>query len=126
MNGKAGLAGIAVALIAISIAVFQDDLRTVIAMDSAQPALGERIIERGRSLFDRSSSGSDHDLIDYSYRGLGFVAIILAVISFLKSEPLRLAAVAAALGIIAIAWQYVLVGVVVAIVILIIVGLTGS
>ncbi len=103
-------------MIGISIAVFQDDLRARLSPDS--PKLVERVAEKGIRLFDSGTVAEDkHDAIDFIYIGLGLLGLSLGVGSYIAKENHRVSAVAGALGIVALAWQYVLIGVVIAVVV---------
>ncbi len=113
---RIGLLGILIALIGVSVAVLQDDLRSRIAPDS--PKLVERVAVKGIKLFGNTKvKETKHDVVDFIYIGLGLVAFALAAVSYIVNENHRISAAAAALGIIALAWQYVLIGFVIAVVV---------
>ena len=114
-SNKIGLLGILFALLGVGVAVLQDDLRSRIAPDS--PKLVERVAVKGIKLFgNKVIEEEKHDVVDYIYIGLGLIAFALAVISYIVKENHRISAAAGALGIIALAWQYVLIGLVIAVV----------
>lgn len=115
-SNRIGLLGILIALIGVSVAVLQDDLRLRIAPDS--PKLIERVAVKGIKLFGNTAVEEDkHDAVDFLYIGLGLVAFALAAVSYITNENHRISATAAALGIIALAWQYVLIGLIIAVVV---------
>ncbi len=115
-SNRIGLLGILIALIGVSVAVLQDDLRSRIAPDS--PQLVERVAVKGFRLFGNTKvEEAKHDIVDFLYIGLGLLAFSLAVASYIVKENHRISAAAASLGIIALAWQYVLIGFVIAVVV---------
>ena len=118
MINKIGIIGIIVAFLGITVAIFQDDIRKTIEPKNA--GLRAQVLEKGNALLTGKKETSDHDKIDYTYIGLGLLALVLGVISYLRKENHRISAASAALGIVAIAWHYVLIGVVISIVILVI------
>ena len=114
---RIGLIGIVFAILGVCVAALQDDIRVRISSDS--PMLEEKVAEKGITLFRKGTVAEEkHDLVDFIYIGLGLVALMLGVVSYITKENHRVSAVAGALGIVAIAWQYVLIGVVIAIVVL--------
>jgi hypothetical protein len=60
-----------------------------------------------------------------SYTVLGLAAIGLGTVSWIKKEHIRMSGGAAALGLLAVAWQWVLIGVCIAIVVFIIANLSA-
>ena len=118
MSGKIGIAGVLVALIAIAVAIFQDEIR---ANTQPEPTgTVEKLVVKGKTLLGVNSKAEKRDVVDYTYMGMGLLALVLGVVSFLAKEGHRVSAASAALGIVAIGWQYVLIGVAVAVVILLI------
>ena len=120
-----GLIGIIIALLGIGCAVFQGDLRKQFipnALEVERSALGESI----KMLISDDSVQVEHDRIDYLYLGLGLLALILGIISFLSKESQRVSLMAGVLGIMALTWQYVLIGVIIAVVIIIIYMLVSN
>jgi len=114
-----GIIGIFIAIIAIAVAVFQDDLRPT--PPPASELLTTRVLEKGVELFTGEvEKMKKRDLVRYSYAGLGLLALILGVASFTNKENTRISGLAGGLGIIAIAWEYVLIGIVIAVVIIMI------
>ena len=64
--------------------------------------------------------------VTMTYLALGLVALAAGVASFLRHENQRVAGMAGALGIIVIGWEYVLIGVLVAVVLLIVMSIGPS
>lgn len=122
MINKIGIIGIIVAFLGITVAIFQDDIRK--SIEPKNPGLSAQALAKGKALLTGKKDTSEHDKIDYVYIGLGLLAFVLGVISYLRKENHRISATSAALGIIAIAWHYVLIGVVIAIIILVIGGVS--
>ena len=119
-----GLVGICVALVGVAIAVFQDDLR---ANPSLTAQVRERVSETVADIAGVESEGdAPRDWVTMTYLALGLVALVAGVASFLRHENQRVAGMAGALGIIVIGWEYVLIGVLVAVVLLIVMSISPS
>lgn len=113
ITNRIGLIGIVVGILGICVAIFQDDLRAQFAPETQK--VERSVIEKGIRIFSSDPvTESRRDRIDFFYIGLGLLALILGVVSFVKEENHRISALAGALGVMAIAWQYVLIGVVIA------------
>lgn len=113
-----GLIGIVIALMGVGVAIFQDDLRP----DTQAPPveMTDRVVEKGAELLGiEVKRESPSDVVMIIRLGLGFLAIVLGVVSWIRKENHRVSSTAAALGIIVVAWEYVLIAVGVAIIILI-------
>ncbi len=117
MINKIGIIGIIVAFLGIGIAIFQDDIRA--AVEPSKQSLSAQVVEKSKELLLGEKEESGHDKVDYAYTILGLVALVLGVISYVQKENHRVSSTAAALGIIAIAWHYVLIGVMIAIVLIV-------
>ena len=52
--------------------------------------------------------------------GLGFLAMVLGITSWVRKDHIRLSGGAVAVGLVAVGWEYVLVGLLIAIVILVV------
>ncbi len=113
MINRIGKTGIILAIIAIGIAVFQDGIRESIDLTGSSEKVS--VFKKGITIFSRDKPEIERDYIDYSYMGIGFLAMTLGVFSFLGKENHRVSGTAAALGLIAIAWHYVLIGIVLAV-----------
>ena len=112
---RIGLIGIVIAVLGICCAIFQDDLRAQITPDS--PKIEQSVLKEGIRIFSSGDVSHDkRDVVDFIYMGMGILGLILGVISYIVKENHRIAAAAGALGVMAIAWQYVLIGVLVAVV----------
>ncbi len=126
-----GVIGLIIGLLALTTAVFQGDLRAAFkpANDDSLKFLA---IKAGKSLIKRKVLGQQqpdvlervandtHDMIQIIYMALGLLAIIFGIISWLNKEHIRMSGVVISLGLVAIAWQYVIIAVIIAILILII------
>jgi uncharacterized membrane protein YidH (DUF202 family) len=129
MKQQIGVIGLVVGLIAVGIAIFQDDLRSGSMPEKSKESLSltEVAVEAGKNLFKEkilkqepassAGQGRSRDAITLTYLGLGFLAIVLGVVSWVKKDHIRVSGSAVGLGLIAVAWQYVLIGVVIAVVI---------
>ena len=134
-----GIVGLAVGLIAIGVAAFQNNLRPEPPPPEPEPTLKELAVDAGKKLIEEkilkkdSDSSADnesimeerYDTVQLTYMGLGFVALILGVISWIRKDHIRISGGAVSLGLMAIAWQYVLIGIAVAVVILILASLSA-
>ena len=110
-----GLIGIVIATIGTAIAIAQDHLRVKFTPES--PKLVGQVVDKGFNLFRKDDVVVEtHDRIDYIYIGLGLVSLVLGVWSFIVKENHRVSGLAGALGVVAMAWEYVLIGVVLAVV----------
>lgn len=117
-NNLIGFIGIFIALVGIGLAIFQDELRPATVSDPT--TLSEAVFEKGAELLGvEVEKKRKTDWVTMTLYVLGFIAIVLGVFSWVKNENHRVSAAAAALGVIAVAWEYVLIGVVVAIIMLI-------
>ncbi len=103
-------AGLLFALVGIALAAFEPDIGSVGTKD-------ETALERLTSVGARLIGGDDpvvsqpQSLGRYLFMGAGVLAIVMAAIGFLRHEHLRLVGLAAALGLVAVAWDYVLIAV---------------
>jgi len=102
----------------IAVAIFQDDIRTGIQQDKT--SLSAQVLKKSTSLFTNKQEEPGYDKVDYVYTIIGLIALVFGVVSYLHKENFRISSAAAALGIISIAWHYVLIAVVIAIVLIII------
>jgi hypothetical protein len=119
-----GLVGICIALVGVAVAVFQDDLR-------ANPSLTTQVRERvGETVAEiagvESEPAAPRDWVTMTYLALGLAALAAGVASFLRHENQRVSGMAGALGIIVVGWEYVLIGVLVAVVLLIIMNIGAA
>jgi len=118
MKNKIGLIGILIALTAIGVAIFQDDLRP--EKRSAAEQIKNLAVSTGLELLGGDAKvRRERDAIHLTYYGLGFIALVLGVVSFLRKESHQVAGAAGALGVIAIGWEFVMIGIIIAVVILI-------
>jgi hypothetical protein len=94
----------------------------------AAEQLKEKVLQKGAEMFGVKieKKTERHDFVAVTYIGLGLVAIVLGVVSYIRKESHRVAGMAGALGIVAIAWEYVLIELIIAVVILILANLNIS
>ena len=118
-RNRIGIIGLVVALLGIGVAIFQDDIRS--HFDTEPVEVRDRVVEKGAELLGiEITSDTTRDKVTWVQFGLGFIAIILGVVSWIRKENHRVSASAAALGIIAVAWEYVLIAAAVAVLLLIV------
>lgn len=147
MNFHYGIIGLVVGLIAVGIAIFENDLLAAPEPEPvvmADESLKDLAVEASKKLIrDKWLNKDDakpepskekktvlgmeidvrHNGVQLTYMALGFAAMILGTVSWVKKDHIRLSGGAVALGLVAVAWQYVLIGVVIAIVIFVIANL---
>ncbi|MGI9204458.1 MAG: hypothetical protein ACR2Q3_10635 [Woeseiaceae bacterium] len=122
MKSKFGLAGICIAIFAIAIAIFQDDIRPEPPPVSTQLAdrVSDAVAKIGGLEVKESAS---KDWVTIAYMGFGLLALVAGIVSFVQKENHRVSGLAGALGVVAIAWEYVLIGVVIAVVLFLLANL---
>ena len=124
-----GLIGLIVGLVAVLIAIFQNDLRpppppedertlTEVASEATKKLIQEKILKESppEAVPDHEKR---HDAVALTYMALGFLAIVLGVVSWIRRDHIRLSGGAVAIGLVAVGWEYVLVGLLIAVVILV-------
>ena len=102
MKNKYSLIGIIIGILAIIVAAFQNALRGIFETEP----------------FASDLLNMPMDIISVTFITLALIAIILAIIGFLKKENHRFTLVALATGIMAILWQFVLMAIVIGIILL--------
>lgn len=140
ITGQIGYWGIVIGLIAIGIAIFQDDLRPAPPLKSSETSLKSLVTQVGKTLMKEKilkkkptpqvpkvvkHLKKPYDTIGLTYMGLGFLAIILGFISWIRKDPIRISSGAVIVGLLAVAWHYVLMGVLIAIIISVLVNIGG-
>ena len=118
-----GIVGIVIALTGIGIAIFQDELGSDPPPVSTQ--LKEKVLHKGAELLgvETKAPSVKRDFVKIASMSLGLLAIVLSVVSFIRKEYYRIAGMAGTLGIVAITWEYVVIGVVIAIIVFIIINI---
>ena len=141
MKHKIGIIGLIVGLIAVGLAIFQNDLRPQQPPPEPkpEPTLKELAVEAGKKVINdkilkkevepppitEDPLVSSHDRVELTYMILGFLAMVLGVVSWVKKDHIRISGGAISLGLMAVAWQFVLIGVVIAVVILILANISA-
>jgi stage V sporulation protein SpoVS len=141
-NHVFGVVGLLIGILSISVALFQENLRETTAPPPPPPekkSIKELAINAGtnflREKFDEPAKPSPpphkvpgafsgiikkYDSVEFAYAGLGLIAVALGVVSWVRKEQARLASGAIALGVVAIAWHYVVIGIAIAVILFII------
>ncbi|MEM9282617.1 MAG: hypothetical protein AAGA96_12385 [Verrucomicrobiota bacterium] len=124
-----GIAGLTVGLVAVAIAVFQNDLRppppeddrtfTEVAGEAASKLIKEKILKEEEAAA-LPPNENRNDGIAITYMSLGFLAMVLGITSWIRRDHIRISGGAIAVGLVAVGWEYVLIGLVIGIVILVI------
>lgn len=117
MKSPVSIAAVIVAFVGIAIAVFQEDLRS--DPPTRDVPVKQRVLERGAEWvgIKVEKPGPQRDAVRLAYMGLGLLALAGAVTGFLRRENHHAAGMAGALAVVAIAWEYVLIAIVIAVVI---------
>ena len=117
MKNKFGTIGIVMAIIAITIAIFQNSLRPQIETtdETLSPkSITAKIFSKsfnlllGQENIAPADSKQAFDTVSYTYMGLGLLALIFGIASFLRKESYRFSGMATGLGIVAIGWEFVM------------------
>jgi hypothetical protein len=141
MKHKIGIIGLIVGIIAVGLAIFQNDLRPQEPPQEPKPVptLKELAVEAGKKVIndkilkkeedpppvEEDSLVSPRDRIGLTYMILGFLAMVLGIVSWVKKDHIRISGGSISLGLMAVAWQYVMIGVVIAVVILILANISA-
>lgn len=105
-----GIIGIVIALAGVGVAIFQDELRPPPTTTTVQ--LKDVALEKGAELLGIAvENKKSSDWVRLTQFMLGFLAIVFGVTSWVRKENHRISAAAVSVGIIAVAWEYVLFGV---------------
>jgi hypothetical protein len=145
MKIQYGIIGLVVGLIAVGIAIFQNDLFAEpepvvkadeslkeLAVEASKKLIREKLLNKEDAQSEppkekKSVMGVEiderHNGVQITYMALGFAAMILGTISWAKKDHMRVSGGAVALGLVAVAWQYVLIGIVIAVVIFVLANL---
>jgi len=121
-------------MLALAMAVFQADIRaTVKSAPAPEPSLGELAIDAGKHLIrekflgqkekapiSNTSSDNLHDWVQIIYMSLGVIGIFLGIISWINKENMRISGSAVSLGFIVAAWQYTVIAIGIAVVIILV------
>lgn len=114
-----GIIGIVIALMGVGVAIFQDDLRSLFETEPIE--IQDRVIEKGARLLGLDvEHETRRDWVTFTQFGFGFIGIILGVVSWVRNENHRVSSSAAALGVVAIAWEYVLIGLGIGVILLVV------
>jgi hypothetical protein len=147
MKKYIGVIGLILGLIAVGIAIFQgnirdqvsppepkvQDTRTIkeLAIGAGKKILADKLREKQEDPLPHhtvepkknglfSGVSDKYDAVALIYSVLGFLAMVFGIISWVKKDHIRISGGAISLGLMAVAWQYVLIGVTIAVIILII------
>lgn len=136
MKHVLAIIGLVIGIVAISIAVFQDDIRAQLAPpppvqpSPPPPTLKELAVEAGKKMIEENvlkqtspppptPPPKTRDAVELGYVGLGLLAMVIGTVAWIRKDHIRIAGGAVSFGLIAIAWQYVMVGVAFAVIVFI-------
>jgi len=136
MKHVLAIIGLVIGIAAISIAVFQDDIRAQLAPPAPvqppppSPTLKELAVEAGKKMIEENvlketspppptPPPKTRDAVELGYVGLGLLAMVIGTVAWIRKDHIRIAGGAVSFGLIAIAWQYVMVGVAFAVIVFI-------
>lgn len=119
--------GLIVGFLALALAIFESHLVASESPKDDKRSLSELASEAGKKLLKEkilrekpvTQSSKPFHPIRITYTLLGLAAIGLGTFSWIKKEHVRMSGGAVALGLLAICWQWVLIGVCIAVIILI-------
>ncbi len=124
-----GVIGLTVGLIAVAIAIFQNDLRppepednrtlTEVAGEATKKLIREKILKEEPESPPVADHEKRHDFIAITYMSLGFLAMVFGITSWVRKDHIRLSGGAVAVGLVAVGWEYVLVGLCIAVIVLV-------
>ena len=140
MSNRLAVIGLVIALIAVGMAAFRNNYlypaptteapKTTlkkVAGEAAKKLLEEKILRRQPAAPPVHEDPRHLPLHPYQmvYTALGLLGFTLGILSWCRKEHIRLAGAAAAVGLMAVCWEWVLIGVCIAIVILILSNLSA-
>jgi hypothetical protein len=152
MKRYIGIIGLVIGVVAVGIAIFQGNIRDVVSPPETEVqderSIKELAVEAGKKmLVDKlrekqtdpmpqrpslsekngffSGVSEKYDSVALVYAALGFLAMVLGIVSWVKKDHIRISGGAISLGLMAVAWQYVLIGVTIAIIIFILANLSA-
>jgi hypothetical protein len=140
MSNRLAAIGLVIALIAVGMAAFRNNYlypapppeapKTTlkeVAGEAAKKLLEEKILRRQPAAPPVHEDPRRLPLHPYQmvYTALGLLGFTLGILSWCRKEHIRLAGAAAAVGLMAVCWEWVLIGVCIAIVILILANLSA-
>lgn len=130
-----GIIGLILGFLGISIAIFEKDIAELITKYEVIPvkeveekplvsiSLGDKEISFGKSKTSPKKpdlSSENTHLVRFIYSAFGLLAIVAGIIAWIRKENLRICGGAVSVGLIAVAWQYVLIGVAIAVILFVI------
>jgi hypothetical protein len=127
MRHRYSIIGLVIGFLAVAVAAFESHLIAAVAPPEDKRSLGELATEAGKKILKEKvlkeapaePPPKPFHPIRIAYTLLGLAAIGFGAVSWIKKEHIRMSGGAVALGLIAICWQWVLIGVCVAVVIFI-------
>ena len=152
MREYIGIVGLVIGVIAVGIAIFQGNIRDAVttpepevqdersikelAIGAGKKILADKLRENQEDQVPQPTSTPEksgifsgvsdkYDSVALIYAVLGFIAMVLGIVSWVKKDHIRISGGAISLGLMAIAWQYVLIGVTIAIIIFILANLSA-
>lgn len=140
MSNRLAAIGLVIALIAVGMAAFRNNYlypapppepqKTTlkeVAGEAAKKLLEEKILRRQPTAPPVHEDLSRLPLHPYQmvYTALGLLGFTLGILSWCRKEHIRLAGAAAAVGLMAVCWEWVLIGICIAIVILVLANLSA-
>lgn len=144
MKHSIGIIGLVLGFLALGIAIFQEDLRPAppkieykavpdssfkeLAIDVSKKLIKEKLLKQEVVPQPKviAPVEKSFDVVRLSYMLLGFAAMVMGVISWVNKDHVRMAGGAIALGVVALAWQYILIGIAIAVIIYILANFSIS
>lgn len=133
MRHRISIIGLAVGFFAVGLAAFESHLVAAAPPPEDKRSLGELATEAGKKLLKEKVLKEEpteplpepFHPVRITYMLLGSAAIGLGTASWIKKEHIRMSGGAVALGLVAVCWQWVLIGVCIAVAIFLLANLSG-
>jgi hypothetical protein len=124
MRSRIATIGLIIGFLAVVLAAFESHLIAVEAPTEDQRSLAELAKEAGKKVLKEKVLKEEpakpvpppFHPVRVAYTLMGLIAMGLGAISWIRKEHIRMAGAAAALGLIAVCWQWVVIGVCIAVV----------
>lgn len=125
MRHRYSLIGLLVGFLAVAVAAFENHLAAATPPPEDRRSLRELATEAGKKVLKervlkeepKEPAATPFHSVRITYTLLGLAAIGFGAVSWIKKEHIRMSGGAVALGLVAICWQWVLIGVCITIVI---------
>lgn len=121
MKNKYAAIGIIIGCIALVCAIFSEEIATLVDKLKPEQSVIEKIIDKGKRALtlEENISKSSLNITRLIYMIGGSIGLLFSIFSFVQKEETRMSIISSAVSIAALAWAYVLLGIVIAVVLMI-------